>query len=85
MAELQAAQALGNLPEGLRGELLREYAKITRNYRERRWEAAELDGGRFSEIVYTILAGYIKGSYPATASSTRRAAIFRPLAPSAIR
>jgi hypothetical protein len=65
---LQAAQALGNLPQGLRGELIGEYAKIVRNYRERRWEAAELDGGRFSEIVYTILRGYVDGSYPATAS-----------------
>jgi hypothetical protein len=68
MADLQAAQALGNLPESLRDELLREYAKIVRNYRERRWEAAELDGGRFCEIVYTILAGHTSGSYPATAS-----------------
>src|SRR5205814_651141 len=27
-----------------------------------------LDGGRFSEIVYTILSGHVGGSYPATAS-----------------
>src|SRR5262249_4437967 len=34
-----------------------------------RWEAAELDGGRFSEVAYTILAGYLDGgSYSATAS-----------------
>jgi hypothetical protein len=68
VAGINAAQALGSLPQGLRSELLNEYAKITRNYRERRWEAAELDGGRFSEIVYTILRGYIDGSYPSTAS-----------------
>jgi hypothetical protein len=71
VATLDAAYALGNLPKGLRGELLTEYSKITRNYRERRWEAAELDGGRFSEIVYTILRGYIDGSYPKTASKPR--------------
>jgi len=65
---LDAAQALGGLPSGLRGELLGEYAKIIRNYRERRWEAAELDGGRFAEIVYTILRGHVDGTYPPTAS-----------------
>jgi hypothetical protein len=65
---LDAAQALGRLPQGLRDELLAEQGKITRNYRERRWEAAELDGARFSEVVYTILAGYLDGQkYPASA------------------
>jgi hypothetical protein len=69
---LNAAQALGNLPQGLRDELLAEYGKITRNFRERRWEAAELDGARFCEIVYTILAGYLDGQrYPSSASKPR--------------
>ena len=46
-----------------------EHAKITRNFREGRWEAAELDGARFCEIVYTILAGYLNGqNYPASAA-----------------
>jgi hypothetical protein len=63
------AQALGRLPKLLRSELLAEHAKITRNFREGRWEAAELDGARFCEIVYTILAGYLDGqTYPASAS-----------------
>lgn len=66
---LDAAQALGHLPQGLRDELVEEFAKITRNYRERRWEAAELDAGRFCEIVYTILKGHTDGDrYPAVAS-----------------
>lgn len=65
---LDAQQALGHLPQGLRDELLTEYAKITRNYRRRHWEAAELDGGHFCEIVYTILRGHVDGSYPAAAS-----------------
>jgi hypothetical protein len=66
---LRAAQALGLLPQGLRSELLAEFAKITRNYRERRWEAAELDGGRLREVVYTILDGFTSaGMYAATAS-----------------
>lgn len=66
---LDAAQALGHLPQGLRDELVEEFAKITRNYRERRWEAAELDTGRFCEIVYTILKGHTDGDvYPDSAS-----------------
>ncbi len=64
-----AMGALGLLPQGLRDELLREYAKITRNYRENRWEAAELNGGRFCEIVYTILDGYLDGHRYAAAAS----------------
>lgn len=31
---------------------------------ERRWSSAELSGGRFCEIVYTILDGHAKGAYP---------------------
>lgn len=66
---LDAATALAHLPPGLRTELVEEFRKITRNYRERRWEAAELDGGRFSEVAYTVVAGYLNGgNYPTTAS-----------------
>lgn len=66
---LDAKQALGLLPQGLRDELLEEFAKITRNYRERRWQYAELDGGRFCEIVLCILKGYLDGgNYPPSAS-----------------
>lgn len=58
---LTPATVLGLLPAGLRQELLDEYAKITRNYREHRWEAAELDGGRLCEVAYTILDGHLQG------------------------
>lgn len=68
MTGLDAAQALGHLPQGLRDELLNEYSKITRNYVRRHWEAAELDGGRFCEIAYSILTGHVSGAYPAHAS-----------------
>src|SRR4051794_37284357 len=68
MTGISGAQVLGQLPSGLRDELLAEYAKIMRNYRETRWEAAELDGGRFCEIVYSILRGYVDGAYPAGAT-----------------
>lgn len=70
---LDPSTALGHLPKTLRDELVEEFGKITRNYRERRWEAAELDGGRFCEIVFTILAGHLDGdAYPAKASKPSR-------------
>jgi hypothetical protein len=65
---LDAAKALGHLPRALRDELINEYGKITRNYVRHHWEATELDGGRFCEIAYSILKGYVDGFYPATAS-----------------
>lgn len=66
---LDPPQALGSLSQGLRAELLNEFTKITRNYREHRWEAAELNGGRFCEIVYTILDGYLNGQQYANSAS----------------
>ncbi|WFF06535.1 hypothetical protein O7622_26390 [Micromonospora sp. WMMD1076] len=67
--KLDATTALAHLPVTLRDELLAEFQKIVTNYRERRWEAAELDGGRFSEVAYTVVAGYLNGgNYPPTAS-----------------
>lgn len=58
---LDAKQALGHLPQGLRTELMDAYAEIVRNYREGRWKASELDAGWFCEIVFTILDGHLKG------------------------
>ncbi len=70
---LNSSQALGHLPAGIRDELLQEFNKIVENYRKNHWEAAELDGGRFCEIVYTILAGHVDGdNYPPRASKPQR-------------
>lgn len=69
---LSPSKALGDVPEGLRDELVQEYHKITRNFRERRWEATELDGGRFCEIVYWILQGRLSGTYPTRATKPDR-------------
>jgi len=57
---------LGALPPGLAGPLLSEYRQIAQNYLEHRWSPAELSGGRFCEIVFTILYGHAKSSYPAS-------------------
>jgi hypothetical protein len=59
------ASALARIPESLRVPLLTAYGEIVRNFRERRWEPSELNGGKFSEIVYSILCGFASGSYPA--------------------
>jgi hypothetical protein len=63
-----ANAALKALPDTLRNELLDEYKSIIRNYAEHRWSPSELSGGRFCEIVYSILDGNAKGTYPAKAS-----------------
>lgn len=59
---------LGNLPQSLRDELLAAYNEILTNYREGRWEPSELNGGKLCEVVYSILRGYIDGTYPAASS-----------------
>jgi hypothetical protein len=62
--KMNATTALSSIPEGLRTELLEEYGKIVRNYQERRWQAAELNGGRFCEITYSIVRGYASKKFP---------------------
>jgi hypothetical protein len=56
------------IPESLRLELLTAYEEITRNYREERWEPAELNGGKLCEVVFSILRGHADGAFPAAAS-----------------
>ena len=52
------------IPASLREPLLGCFGKIARNYVEGRWEPSELNGGKFCEVVYTILSGYVSGTYP---------------------
>ena len=56
---------LGSIPSGLRDPLLEEYQDIVQNYAEHRWKPSELSGGRFCEIVFTVLEGYASGNYAA--------------------
>ena len=56
------------LPTPLRQQLLDCHAEIIRNYVERRWEPAELNGGKLCEVVYTILDGATSGTFAASAS-----------------
>lgn len=47
---------------------MQEYENIVTNYSEGRWSPAELSGGLFCEIVYTILDGYASGTFALTPS-----------------
>lgn len=62
---------LTQIPSSLRVELLDVYSVIEQRYREHNWEPSELNGGKFCEVVYSILAGYFAGSYPANASKPK--------------
>lgn len=59
-----AANAFSNLPLELRKELIDCYQSIITNYAEARWEPAELNGGKFCEIVYSIVHGALIGTFP---------------------
>ena len=52
------------IPSGLRDPLLQSYQEIGTNFAEHRWEPSELNGGKFCEVVYTIIAACLKGAYP---------------------
>lgn len=56
---------LGGVPKALEDELFEKFREIQRNFRERRWEPAELNGGKLCEIVYCIIRGHVDASFPA--------------------
>lgn len=55
--------AFGALPPGLRDPLIAEHDALIQAYLERRWTPAGVSGGKFCEIVYTILDGSGTGTY----------------------
>jgi hypothetical protein len=68
---LTAAKAFTALPAGLRSPHLNEYNSILQNFTEQRWTPAELSGGKFCEIIYTILDGFARKSYAAAPAKPR--------------
>ncbi len=58
---------LGAVPESLEDELFEKFREIERNFRESRWEPAELNGGKLCEVAYCILRGHVDGTFPAKA------------------
>jgi hypothetical protein len=60
-------ELLAAIPTGLRGELYKALDNIVVNYRDRRWEPSELNGGKLCEVIYTVLRGHVDGKFPAKA------------------
>lgn len=64
---LDAKTLLSGIPSGLRDPLVAEYKGLTAEYAKGAWKHASLDGGRFCEVVYTILDGALSGGAYASA------------------
>jgi hypothetical protein len=83
-------QTLAGLPSGLRQPLVAYFNEIARNFAEHRWEPAELNGGKFCEVVYTILDGGLGGTFasepmkPANMMNACRALESRPASASRV-
>jgi hypothetical protein len=68
---LSPGDALRSLPAGLRDDLVGAYSDIVKNYAERRWEPASLNGGKLCEAAYSIARGMVDGAFPARAAKPR--------------
>jgi hypothetical protein len=68
---LDSSKVLVGIPAGLRDPLIKSYQEITTNFAEHRWEPSELNGGKFCEIVYTIIDGVLSGSLPSKPSKPK--------------
>jgi len=68
---MDPATAFSGLPAGLRKDLMDAYGKILRNFREHRWEPAELNGGKLCEAVYCVLRGHVDGKMPSKATKPK--------------
>ncbi|MEJ8820037.1 hypothetical protein [Lacibacter sp. H407] len=59
-----SSKVLNHIPKSLRDPLIECFQKVVSNYTEHKWEPSELNGGKFCEVVYAIINGYISGAYP---------------------
>lgn len=64
-------QAFAQLPEQLREDLLGAFARIVRGFAERRWEPAELNGGKLAEAAYSICLGIATGQFSSRAEKPK--------------
>jgi len=62
-AQLTTAQVLSTIPQGHRSELLKVFGSLVKNFLEGRWEPSVLNGGKFCEVVYSILEGHTTGKF----------------------
>jgi len=65
---MDSTEILGQLPVSLRDELLQAFNNITTHFREGRWEPSELNSGKLCEVIYSILNGYVSGTFPRKSS-----------------
>lgn len=65
---MDPSQLLAAVPVPLSDALLQTYQQIMSNYLERRWEPSTLNGGKFCEVVHSIIHGAVTGNFPATAT-----------------
>ena len=65
---IDSSKILAGLPAGLRDPLLKCYREIGSGFAEHRWEPSELNGGKFCEVVFTIIDGSLAGKFPASPS-----------------
>ena len=75
MTNAVSGPLLGAIPAGLRKELTDQFDKIVENFRLQKWEASELNAGKFCEVVYSILKGLADGKYPSKATKSRNMVI----------
>jgi len=61
--QLTTAQVLSTIPQGHRSELLKVFGSLVKNFLEGRWEPSVLNGGKFCEVVYSILEGHVTGKF----------------------
>jgi len=52
-----------SMPKELRENLEKYFLEIIKNYKENRWEPSELNGAKFSEVVFRILEWHTNNSY----------------------
>ncbi|MFK4806213.1 hypothetical protein ACI3KX_10115 [Microbacterium sp. ZW CA_36] len=68
---LDPKDAFNALPPTLVADLLDAFQQVVKNYAEHRWEPSELNGGKLCEAAYTIVEGYLSGTYPARANKPK--------------
>lgn len=68
---LNLTTIFSKVPPPLRNDLLNTFNATATNFRERRWEPAELNGGKLCEVVYTILKGSIEGQFATKSQKPR--------------
>lgn len=68
---VESKDAFSALPAGLASDLVDSFGSVVRNFAERRWEPAALNGGKLCEAAFTILEGYFSGAYAERAAKPR--------------